>query len=114
GCEIVRIDELGGQVPLYSLELETTRKNLFVAGNVMGIEGAKVAMAQGTLAGCAVAVRLGLLDETAIQRASQKVGEAREASAITFEPEIHAGRRQAEELWRLRAAAARDQEQENA
>jgi sarcosine oxidase subunit alpha len=99
GCSIERIDELGGQVPLHSLELETSRRNLFVAGNIAGIEGAKIAMAQGSLAGSAAAARLGLLDAAAVTFAAGRVGQARETSSITFQPDILQGRRRATESW---------------
>lgn len=99
GCSTERIDELGGQVPLHSPEMETSLRNLFVAGNITGIEGAKIAMAQGTLAGCAAAARLGLLDATAVTLAAGRVGQARETSPITFQPDILQGRRRATEAW---------------
>jgi sarcosine oxidase subunit alpha len=99
GCSNERIDELGGHVPLHSPEMETSLRNLFVAGNITGIEGAKIAMAQGTLAGCAAAARLGLLDATAVMLAAGLVGQARETSPITFQPDILQGRRRATEAW---------------
>ena len=99
-CELVRIDQLGGTIPLYSPEMETTQDNLFVAGSVTGIEGAKIAMAQGSLAGTVIASRLGLIQGTeAVARATTAVRSARESSAITFMPEIEEGRRVADDLW---------------
>jgi len=99
GCRMARIEELGGRVPLYSSEMETTLKNLFVAGNVTGIEGAKVAMAQGRLAGSAIAARLGLVSPAAVREAAEGVVRAREGSPITFLPGIREGRQKAEQLW---------------
>lgn len=105
GCVTRRVEQLGGVVPLYSPELETTNKNVFVAGNVTGIEGAKIAMAQGTLAGTVIASRLGLGPGGAeIQRATEAVVKARENSAITFQPEIQEGRRIAAQMWFEHAA----------
>lgn len=103
-CDVAQISELGGTIPLHSPEMETSRKNLFVAGNVTGIEGAKIAMAQGTLAGTVIAARLGHLHDPgeAIRRAAEAVVTAREQSAITFMPEINKGRKIAEDLWRQR------------
>ncbi|MBT8163659.1 MULTISPECIES: NAD(P)/FAD-dependent oxidoreductase [Arthrobacter] len=99
-CELVRIDQLGGTVPLYSPEMETSQSNLFVAGNVTGIEGAKIAMAQGTLAGTAIASRLGRIQgKDAVDQAAEAVRSARKSSAITFMPDIDEGRRIAEDLW---------------
>lgn len=101
GCDLAQIDELGGTVPLHSAEMETSQKNLFVAGNVTGIEGAKIAVAQGNLAGTVIASRLGGLQDQkeAIRRASAAVVTARETAAITFLPDIRKGRKIAEELW---------------
>lgn len=100
GCATHRVDELGGVVPLYSPEMETTNRNVFVAGNITGIEGAKIAMAQGTLAGAVIASRLALLSQgPSVQQASDAVLKAREESAITFQPEIREGRRIADRVW---------------
>lgn len=99
-CALVRIDQLGGTVPLYSPEMETTQDNLFIAGNVTGIEGAKISMAQGTLAGTVIASRLGLVQGTEdVDRAAEAVRSARKSSAITFMPDIEEGRRIADDLW---------------
>jgi sarcosine oxidase subunit alpha len=99
GCSIERIDELGGHVPLHSPEMETSLRNLFVAGNITGIEGAKIARAQGALAGSAAAARLGLLDAAAVTLAADRVDQARNTSPITFHPDIVQGRRRAAEAW---------------
>lgn len=99
GCAAARIDELGGRVPLHSVEMETTLENVFVAGNVTGIEGAKVAMAQGRVAGLAVAVRLGLADPAQLRQAIPSVDDVRRTSPITFLPNVGEGRRKARELW---------------
>lgn len=105
GCAAARIDELGGQVPLHSAEMETSLKNVFVAGNITGIEGAKVAMAQGTVAGLAVAARLGLAEPARLRKAIAAVDDVRRTSPITFLPNVGEGRRKAGELWA--AAGAR-------
>ena len=60
-CEFAYAEELGGHVPLHSPEMETTQRGIFVAGNITGIEGAKIAMAQGELVGTVISERLGLL-----------------------------------------------------
>jgi sarcosine oxidase subunit alpha len=99
-CALRRVDQLGGTIPLYSPEMETSQGNLFVAGNVTGIEGAKIAMAQGNLAGTVIASRLGLIQgKDAIYQASAAVRSARKSSAITFMPDIEEGRRIADDLW---------------
>ncbi|MGE5579207.1 MAG: NAD(P)/FAD-dependent oxidoreductase [Bacillota bacterium] len=59
GAEMKYIPELGGFVPLYDENMETTAKGVFVAGDVAGIEEASTAMAAGRLAGLSVAYSLG-------------------------------------------------------
>lgn len=59
GCEHVFAATQGGWVPRLSETLETSRPNLFVAGEVGGVRGAAAAQLDGELAGLAVAQRLG-------------------------------------------------------
>ena len=54
GCPFYHIEELGGYVPLHNERMETALEGLYVAGNITGIEGAKVAMSQGVTAGLAI------------------------------------------------------------
>ena len=101
-CEFVHVEELGGHVPLHSPEMETTQRGIFVAGNSTGIEGAKIAMAQGELAGTVISDRLGLLkndSQLLIKHAQEKVKEARRNSTITFQQHIEIGREKMKGLW---------------
>src|SRR5699024_3165504 len=50
GCSFYYIEELSGYIPLHNEYMETEVKNLYVAGNVTGIEGAQIAMKQGEVA----------------------------------------------------------------
>lgn len=59
GCRMVYIPELGGHVTLRNETLETSVKNIFVAGDVSGIEEASAAMVEGTIAGLTAAYNLG-------------------------------------------------------
>lgn len=59
GAEMVYVPELGGFVPIYDENMETTAKGVFVAGDVAGIEEASTAMAAGKMAGLAAARSLG-------------------------------------------------------
>lgn len=63
GCEMRYVPELGGHVPLRNGEYETTVKNVYVAGDVAGIEEASSAMVEGRLAGLCAAKNLGLRTE---------------------------------------------------
>ena len=66
-------------------------EGLYVAGNITGIESAKVASAQGTLAGYSIAKQ-----NDKIQQAIKEVKAVREAATIQFHPEIEAGRNKVE------------------
>ncbi|MGQ9569533.1 MAG: NAD(P)/FAD-dependent oxidoreductase [Thermodesulfovibrionales bacterium] len=54
---------LGGFVPLHDENLQSTVSNIYVAGDVAGVEEASTAMEEGKLAGIAVSVSLGRLDK---------------------------------------------------
>ncbi|WP_164669337.1 NAD(P)/FAD-dependent oxidoreductase [Virgibacillus doumboii] len=100
GCESVYVEELGGHIPLHNPEMETTQPGIFVAGNITGIESAKVAMAQGELVGISVSSRLGLIEgDSAIHEAQKKVKETRKNAAITFQQHIDEGRKKSLRLW---------------
>ncbi len=58
-CEMIYVPELGGFVPTRNQTLETSIKNIFVAGDVCGVEEASSAMVEGKLAGLALAKNLG-------------------------------------------------------
>lgn len=100
GCPFYLIDELGGYVPLHNERMETTLDGLYVAGNITGIEGAKVAAAQGVTAGLSIAKHGGVtgLDQE-IADAVQAIEQTRDSAYIQFHPEVKKGRRLMEEEW---------------
>jgi sarcosine oxidase subunit alpha len=59
GCKMEFINELGGYVPLRDTNMMTTNSNVFIAGDVAGVEEASAAMVEGKLAGLYVAAMLG-------------------------------------------------------
>ncbi len=70
GCEHRYDSDAGGWVPVYDEQMQTSVPGVFVAGEVAGIGGADVAMAEGTLAACAALRGLGLaVPESEIRRA---------------------------------------------
>lgn len=87
GCPFQYIEELGGHVPIHNEQMETPLKGLYVAGNITGIESAKVARAQGTLAGHSIAK-----NAAKVQQAMKDVRSTRESASIQFHPEIEQGR----------------------
>lgn len=102
GCPFRYIEELGGHVPVHNEQMETPVEGLFVAGNITGIESAKVARAQGALAGLSIAKRKvhdTVLIENEIQKAKVNVRTIRENASIQFHPGIEKGRNQMEETF---------------
>lgn len=61
GCQFEYIPELGGHVPIHDSNMETTVPEIYVAGDLSGIEEASTAMEEGKLAGIAIAEALGYL-----------------------------------------------------
>jgi sarcosine oxidase subunit alpha len=93
GCKMVFVEELGGEVPVYGADLQTTERGLYVAGNIAGVEGAKVALAYGRLAGHHIADAHGQLDDPAfVVRAHEFVLMERARAPISFHPEVAKGR----------------------
>lgn len=102
GCPFYYIPELGGHVPLHNERMETPLKGLYVAGNITGIESAKIAMAQGRTAGLSIAnthAKIAGSLEKKISHAMQEVHKTRKASIIQFHPDIHEGRQRIYSLY---------------
>lgn len=59
GCEMKYVPQLGGHVAARNEYMETTQKNIFVAGDTAGVEEASAAMVEGRLAGLGAAGALG-------------------------------------------------------
>jgi sarcosine oxidase subunit alpha len=102
GCPFAYIPELGGHVPLHGERMQTPLQGLYVAGNITGVESAKVAMAQGAVAGLSIADDLGRLDAAGKERlleAIRQVEAVRRQATIQFHPEINRGRIMANKLF---------------
>lgn len=95
GCPFRFIPELGGYVPVHNERMQTPLEGLYVAGNITGIESAKVALKQGTVAGLSIAYNY-MADRQALQgkleHAIAKVKQVRQEAMIQFHPNIHLGR----------------------
>lgn len=63
GCKHCYVSELGGWVPKYDENLETTVPGIYVAGDVTGIDEASTAMEEGRIVGISVAETLGYLSK---------------------------------------------------
>lgn len=94
GCRFQYIEELGGYIPLHNEKMETPVEGLFVAGNITGIEGAKVAAAQGRVAGLSIVDNFGKSSvKEELSEAIHRVRETRKNAYIQFHPEIEMGRK---------------------
>ena len=102
GCPLAHVPEMGGWVPVHNDRFQTPRPGLFIAGSISGVEGAGVAEIQGRIAGMAAA---GCLESAAgqglakeIQNQQQQLITARQ-TAISFYPQIEAGRARMKCIW---------------
>jgi sarcosine oxidase subunit alpha len=100
GCPFYLLEELGGYVPLHNERMETPLEGLHVAGNITGIEGAKVAAVQGRTAGLSIAHNCGIqgLDHK-IKESIKMTEETRNNAHIQFHPEIEVGRKKLMQQW---------------
>jgi len=62
-CHLDYVSGLGGFLPLHNEHMRTSRENIYVAGDITGIEEASTAMEEGKLAGISAAHSLGKLNE---------------------------------------------------
>ncbi len=71
GCAHRDDESLGGQVPVRDAWMRTTVRGVYAAGDGAGAEGSAVAVAEGEIAGLAVAADLGAIEpRAAVRRAS--------------------------------------------
>jgi sarcosine oxidase subunit alpha len=68
GATIDYIPEASGYIALHNESMETSKKGVFVAGDLSGIEEASTAMLEGKIAGISAAVSLGYGDKKIIAR----------------------------------------------
>lgn len=95
GCPFRYIDELGGHVPVHNEQMETPISGVYVSGNITGIESAKVARAQGTVAGLSISAALVKKNKKIkkqLNKAMKEVEKTRKDASIQFHPKIDEGR----------------------
>ena len=63
GCKFKYIPALGGHLPIHDDKMHTSKDNIFIAGDISGIEEASTAMEEGRLAGINAACELGYISE---------------------------------------------------
>ncbi|MEL7608932.1 MAG: FAD-dependent oxidoreductase [Bacillota bacterium] len=73
GCKMAYSPALGGVVPAHDENMEATVENLFVAGDLAGIEEASTALDEGRMAGIRAAYKLGFLGRSAYEQKRQEL-----------------------------------------
>lgn len=63
GCKFNFVPALGGHLPIHDEKMHTTQPDIFIAGDISGIEEASTAMEEGRLAGINAAQELGYISE---------------------------------------------------
>lgn len=74
GCQCLHVPDLGGWVPAHNGRMQVA-PDLYVAGDVSGIEEASTALEEGRLAGTAAALSLGLLAGDAAEARLEEIRE---------------------------------------
>lgn len=109
GCPFYLVEELGGYVPLHNERMETTLKGLYVAGNITGIEGAKVAITQGRTAGLSIAAHAGVSGlDNEIEESIREIEKTRDNAYIQFHPDVKRGKDIIQRQWKIHQAAKDD------
>jgi sarcosine oxidase subunit alpha len=90
----VYIKSLGGYVPLHSRYMETEIDGLYVAGNITGIENAKIAIMQGRLAASQI-----LGDTAAAEEYLKKINDERQNAKVRFHPDLVNGKEKLQSSW---------------
>jgi sarcosine oxidase, subunit alpha len=76
GCRMVYVPELGGHVAWHNEAMQTSLCNVYLAGDVSGIEEASTAMLEGRVAGAHAAMTLGTVPLQGQSPAEQVIAES--------------------------------------
>ena len=98
GCKMAYIGELSGHVPIVDKYMATTNPNIFVAGDVAGVEEASSAMVEGRLAGYSAALSLGYGKDSASRLQEGAIAELKELRAGPTSAGIRRGIEKVEKL----------------
>lgn len=72
-CKFIHVPQIGGWVPLHNEDMQTTNADIYVAGDISGIEEASTAMEEGRLAGVSIAASLGLMGSEEASRTKAEI-----------------------------------------
>lgn len=73
GCKFNFVPALGGHLPIHDDKMHSTQPDIYIAGDISGIEEASTAMEEGRLAGINVAAELGYITENEAISRSQEI-----------------------------------------
>lgn len=91
GLEFVTSETVGAKVPLHSATGKTQIEGLFLAGNTVGVESAKVSLKQGEIVAGEIADALGASPFASRDTELLELRQLRADSEFTFEPNIQQG-----------------------
>lgn len=74
-CETAYIPALGGYLPIHNDNMQTTIEDIYIAGDISGVEEASTALDEGRLAGTVIAGELGAADQATIDAEIEKIKE---------------------------------------
>lgn len=75
GTELMHVPKMGGYVPVHNCHMQSTDPDIYVAGDVAGIEEASTAMEEGRIAGISMSAALGLISEALAEEQISKIKE---------------------------------------
>ena len=99
GCKMAYVSELSGHVPIADRRMQTTNPDIYVAGDVCGVEEASSAMVEGRLAGYSAALSLGYGKDAAPKLQADAIAELKELRAGPVAADIRKGVEKIERLW---------------
>lgn len=102
GLEFVTSEAVGAKVPLHSATGKTQFEGLFLAGNTVGVESAKVSLKQGEIVAGEIADALGFRGFATRDAELAALRELRAESEFTFEPAIQRGHDEIETFFHKR------------
>jgi thioredoxin reductase len=76
GCELLYVPGLGGFMPVHGANMESSRRGVYVAGDIAGVEEASSAMEEGRLAGLSAAASLGLVSASTAERRRSEISKS--------------------------------------
>jgi len=73
GCQFDFVPALGGFLPIHNAQLQTTNPDIYIAGDIAGIEEASTAMEEGRLAGISASAALGYISKGEAAQLTDKI-----------------------------------------